>query len=162
MDVPPDASLARLFFDTAREAYLDGRTSINFTPDQLLAMASDISSQLEFTRLVKELNDPEFRQLLILFLEDAAEKFDHAAARADDSADLLDRAGLAPSATVTTGAIAMIVTTGGAALPVVVVGLGALAMVVLGFGRTTLKSKSRREKAGAKKLLGLAAKLKAG
>jgi hypothetical protein len=45
-------------------------------------------------------------------------------------------------------------------LPFVVVALGAGAMVGLGFGRATLKSKSRREKAGAKKLLGLAAKLK--
>jgi hypothetical protein len=160
MDAPPDPNLARLFFERAREAYLDGKASIDFTPDQLLNMASDVSSQLEFIRLVKESNDPEFRALLVLFLEDAADKLEAAAANADDSVDLLDRAGLAPTVTITTGAVALVVTTGGAALPIVVVALGAGAMIGLGFGRTTLKSKSRREKAGARKLLGLAAKLK--
>ncbi|PVM86812.1 hypothetical protein DDF62_17310 [Caulobacter radicis] len=156
----PDLSLARVFYDRAREVYLETRPSIDVTPDQLLAIASDVSTQLELVRLVRELNDPEFRQLLILFLEDAADKLEEAAGNADDAADLLDRAGLAPAVTVTTGAIALTLATGGAAVPVVVVFLGAGGMIALGFGRTTLKSKSRREKSGAKKLLSLAAKLK--
>ena len=162
MDVPPDSSLARLFFQRARETYIGGKPSIDFTPEQLLALANDVSSQLEFTRLVKDLNDEEFRDLLVLFLEDAADKLETAAASADDSVELLDRAGLAPTVTITTGAVALVITTGGAALPFVVVALGAGAMVGLGFGRNTLKlEKPTREKAGAKKLLALAAKLKA-
>ncbi|MEH0197672.1 hypothetical protein V7S57_20880 [Caulobacter sp. CCNWLY153] len=46
---------------------------------------------------------------------DDADKLEEAAGNADDAADLLDRAGLAPAVTVTTGAIALTLATGGAA-----------------------------------------------
>jgi hypothetical protein len=124
-------------------------------------MAGEVSAQLELIRRVREgQNDPNFRELLIMYLEKAADDLEDVASSADDSADLLDRAGLTPTVAMTTGAIAAIVTTGGAAMPIVVLAGSVVILGALGVGRTTLRSKSRRQRAGARKLRGLAERLR--
>jgi hypothetical protein len=161
MELIDPRALPRVFYERTRDVYLNEREGIDFTLDQLVEMAGDVSAQLELTRRVREgQNDPHFRELLILFLEKAADDLEEAAGAADDSADLLDRAGLTPSIAITTGAIAAIVATGGAVIPILVLAGGAVGLGALGVGRTALKAKSRRQKAGAKKLRSLAERLR--
>ena len=147
---------------SARAAYLGERASIDITLEQLVEMAGEVSAQLELTRRVAEgRNDPHFRELLVLVLEKAADDTEDAAGSADDTVDLLDRAGVAPFGAITAGAIAAIVATGGSFLPALVLVAGALSLGALGVLRTALKSRSRRQKAGARRRRGLADGLRA-
>ena len=157
----PRKDLPREFYERTRDVYLGEREGIDFTVEQLVEMAGDVSAQLELTRRVREgQNDPNFRELLILFLEKAADELDEAAGAGDDFADLLDRAGLPPSGAVTAAAIAAIVASHGALIPILVLAGGAASLGLLGAGRTRLKSKSRREKADSKTLRNLADRLR--
>ena len=156
----PQPSLARLFFDRARQVYLGERTSIGLPLADLVEMCSEVATQLELIRLVRGQNDPHFRDLLVLFLEQAADKLEETGSEIDDNVDLLDRAGLAPTAAVTAGAVALIVASGGAAAPILVLVAGTIGIGALGVGRSSLKGKARKQKGDAKRVRGLAAKLR--
>ncbi|HEY1750526.1 MAG TPA: hypothetical protein VGG29_04650 [Caulobacteraceae bacterium] len=150
-----------MFYEHARDVYLGDRRNIDFTIEQMVAMAGDVSAQIELTRRVREeQNDPQFRELLVLYLEKAADELDEVAGAVDDTIDLLDRAALAPAVAVTTGAIAAIIATQAALAPLIVLFLGAVSIGVLGVGRTGLKATGRQRKSGAKRLRSLADRLR--
>lgn len=152
-------SLAAIFFEQARQTYLGEEPRSPLPFGQLVQLCSDVSLQLELTRLVQAQNDPHFRAFLASFLEQAAEAIEEAGEKIEDGLELLDRAAIAPTATVSAGAIAAIVATGGAAAPVLVLVAGVAGLAGLGVLRTSQRAKAREQKKAARRVRALGMKL---
>jgi hypothetical protein len=144
-----DPALVRRFFAQARATYLEG-SGIGIEGDQVIVIASDTLLRFEFLRIWNsEINDPDFKRLIEIFLLDLADTLEDEARGSDRKVDLVDRGGFTVAAGVTVvgiGATIAAVGKGAAAGSVLgpggalVGGLVGLAAVAL--GRNSLKKRS--------------------
>ncbi len=110
--------------------------------------------------MFRYVNDAELRELIIEHLNAVADELRNSSDRTDINVDLLDRAGLGVTVSVTAGAIGAIVATGGALAPFILLGAGIGGTAVCGVGRTAMKRRSVKNKSDARKIDGLVAKLR--
>jgi hypothetical protein len=107
-----------------------------------------------------QINDVEFRRLILGYLEDIADEESDASDNTDLAVELLDRAGLTVCASVTAGAIGAIIASAAALAPILLLGMAAGGMAVCGIGRTAMKRRGLKRKANARKIRQLADRLR--
>ena len=148
-----------VFFAQARLIAAGELTRFTLSPNDLLEIATYPAIRGEFNRKLKELNDPDLQEIIIDFFEDASDSLRELAASNERKVDLVDRAGLAVSASVTVAgigttvaAVAGTVLTISLAGPVALFGGGIAGLVICAFGRDWLKRRANRDTFLAAKL----------
>jgi hypothetical protein len=146
-------SLTERFFRAARRVLLKETNKLIFDPADMLLIADDIGLQAEFREMFRnEVNNPQLADIIVHYLEDMASDLEGRAAISDIDVDMIDRAGMAVSASVTVAAIGMVVVSGGALVPVLLFVGGLVGLGLAGTGRTLLKRGSHRHRMAARKV----------
>ena len=148
------------FFAEARRAFMEDVKRLDLDHDEIVQIVADRVMRHEFQRRFQaEINDPDLKKLILLYLESIAEKLEESADISEMRSELLDRVGLGVPASVTATAIVALVATGGIGAIALLTG-GLTGMAAAGVGRYILRSSALRNKAAAKKLRQLLANLK--
>ena len=143
-----DRYLVAQFFEEIRAA-ADGRLAVIGSSD-ILYIAGDPSLRAEFRIAFRGLNDPDSRALVKDYLVNVINDLDEASDRAEIKVDLLDRAALAPSASVVAAGILALIAAPLAAP--IALGAGIVGVIASGAGRTWLRTGVQRNKTTARKI----------
>ena len=150
------------FFSEARLVFQSQKARIDFSVEDVCRIADDPAMSSAFVQKFRAVNDPDLQGLIVDHLHSIAEGLHDSAEKTDIFVELVDRAGLGVTVSVTVAAVAAIVATGGAAAgPILMLFAGAGGTAVCGIGRTRLKVRSADVKSASRKIGRLADRLKA-
>ena len=136
------------FFEEIRAA--DQGRSADIPVSYVLAIASDPALRLQFRQAFHQINDPDMRLSIREYLGNLIGDLETASDRTDIKIDLLDRAGMGPSASVVAAGIVALVSATVVAPFVLAAGL--VGLITCGIGRTMLRSSVQQNKASMRRV----------
>ena len=136
------------FFEEIRAA--DQGRSAHIPAPSVLAIAGDAALRLRFRQAFHQINDPDMKLTILEYLRNLIGDLETASDRTDIKVDLLDRAGMTPSASVVaTGIVALVSATTVAPF---VLAAGLIGVIACGIGRTLLRSNVQQNKASIRRV----------
>ncbi len=134
------SGLPERFFDAARRVLLKESDRLDFDAADILRIAQDTAMHAEFREILRgEVNNPQLADIVVHYLDEIASELESRATISDIRVELIDRAGMAVSASVTVAAVGMLAVGGFAIGPSLVLAVGVIGLVASGAGRTILR-----------------------
>jgi hypothetical protein len=148
----PDLTLTERFFERAREAGLNSRVRFLFPANDLLTIITNSDLLTDFELRFQHLNSEEVKRAILRSMDETALTLEEAQKALEDRVDLIDRAGIAVTVSITIAGIVSLLNTGGSLLSVIGVAGGVIGLAISGGARYHIRRIARNREFTAKRI----------